>query len=70
MEAPLPSIIPVTLKSSGSAAAPVLTFLPIGKASWFALPLLIFTFCFLGSGRIGLVGKTWQFKSPGSIGVL
>ena len=30
--APLPSMIPVTLNSSGSIAAPVLTFLPIGNA--------------------------------------
>ena len=63
-------MIPVTLKWSGSVAAPVLTFLPIGNALWLALPLEILTFCFLGSGWIGLDGSFWQFKLPGSIGVL
>ena len=51
--APLPSIIPVTLTSSASPAAPVLTFLPIGRTDWLAPALVSFTICFLGNVCIG-----------------
>ena len=51
--APLPSIIPVTLTSSASPAAPVLTFLPIGRFAWLAPALVSFTICFLGNVCIG-----------------
>ena len=68
---PCPSIIPVTLWSSASPAAPVLTFLPIGKLVLVLVPPpSIVTFNFLGSVRIGFNGNTWVFKLPASIGEL
>ena len=69
--APCPSIIPVTLWSSASPAAPVLTFLPIGKLEFVLVPPpSIVTFNFRGNERTGLLVNTWVLKLPGAIGVL
>ena len=69
---PWPSIIPVILLFSGSAAVPELIFLPIGKLETVRLVPVpsIFNFNFLGRVCIGFNGSTWVFKLPASTGVL
>ena len=71
IDAPLPSIIPVTHKSSFAVAEldplSVLTFLPRGKSVNEAPEH--FTVNFLGKTRIGLLGNICVFRFPDSIGV-
>ena len=71
IDPPWPSITPVTLTSSLSDAAPVLTFLPIGRLATVLVPEpSIATLNFRGNERIGLCTSNCVLKLPGSIGLL